>query len=154
MIDSLLCIGLPLLQVVACTFPVLYSSHVHPLNLFPDYVVQGHRFNIFEDIGCYPATVNTIPTIFLLEIWPIVIGLVSGTYCGTSCSILCCCISSYSVSSLLPHCSHETPGPVQSILVNQQGYLPEPLHASHDASFYRHHVHCATRHLCSHPERR
>ncbi|KAF9236186.1 STE3-like pheromone receptor [Melanogaster broomeanus] len=26
-----------------------------------EYIVQGHRFDIFEQIGCYPHTVNTLP---------------------------------------------------------------------------------------------
>lgn len=46
--------------------------------------MQGHRFDIFEDIGCFPALFNTIPTFFINGIWPIVIGLISASYCGKS----------------------------------------------------------------------
>lgn len=49
----------------------------------PEFVVQGHRYDIFEDIGCFPALVNSLPTYFLSGIWPIPIGLISAVYCGT-----------------------------------------------------------------------
>lgn len=44
------------------------------------YVVQGHRFNIFEDIGCYPFSYNTPLTFVLLDGPPTVISIVSGIY--------------------------------------------------------------------------
>ena len=45
-----------------------------------EYIPQGHRFNIFEDIGCYPATYDT-PVAYVL-VWcpPVAIGLVSAVY--------------------------------------------------------------------------
>lgn len=48
------------------------------------YIVQGHRFNVFENLGCYPAIYNTLPTYFLVYMWPILIGLVSSVYCSKS----------------------------------------------------------------------
>uniref|UniRef100_A0A8H7Y347 Pheromone receptor n=2 Tax=Psilocybe cubensis TaxID=181762 RepID=A0A8H7Y347_PSICU len=45
------------------------------------YIVQGHRFNIFEEVGCYPFTYNTPPAYFLVYMVPIPIGLTSGAYC-------------------------------------------------------------------------
>ncbi|KAJ7790722.1 fungal pheromone STE3G-protein-coupled receptor, partial [Mycena leptocephala] len=66
LIDSLIC-GL---------FPAVYIAL--------QYIVQGHRFNIFEDIGCYPDLYNTLPTYFISSMWPLVIGLVSGVYCVLS----------------------------------------------------------------------
>lgn len=48
------------------------------------YVVEGHRFDIFEDIGCLPVFYNTIPTIFLIYMWPLVLGLISAVYCTLS----------------------------------------------------------------------
>jgi len=45
------------------------------------YIVQGHRFNIYENIGCYPFTYNVWPTYILVGAWPIAIGLVSAVYC-------------------------------------------------------------------------
>ncbi|KAF8894930.1 pheromone A receptor-domain-containing protein [Gymnopilus junonius] len=44
------------------------------------YIVQGHRFNIFEQVGCYPFTYNTPPAYFLVFMVPLPIGLISGTY--------------------------------------------------------------------------
>jgi pheromone a factor receptor len=43
--------------------------------------VQGHRFDIFEEIGCFPEMYNSWLSVFLVSIWPIVIGLVSLSYC-------------------------------------------------------------------------
>ena len=47
------------------------------------YIVQGHRFDIFEQIGCYPNIVNTLPAYFLVMMWPLIIGVISAVYCGT-----------------------------------------------------------------------
>ncbi|KDR75399.1 hypothetical protein GALMADRAFT_69383 [Galerina marginata CBS 339.88] len=44
------------------------------------YIVQGHRYDIFEDVGCYPFTYNTPPAYFLVYMVPLPIGLLSGTY--------------------------------------------------------------------------
>lgn len=52
------------------------------------YIVQGHRFNIFEVIGCYPAIYNTVPTYFLVYMWPVVVGLISAVYCVLSLRLL------------------------------------------------------------------
>ncbi|KAF6745597.1 Ste3-like pheromone receptor, partial [Ephemerocybe angulata] len=48
------------------------------------YIVQGHRFNIFEDIGCFPFTYNTPPAFVLVHCQPVLIGLVSAVYCALS----------------------------------------------------------------------
>jgi pheromone a factor receptor len=48
------------------------------------YIVQGHRFNIFEDVGCFPFTYNTPPAFVLVHCQPVLIGLVSAVYCGLS----------------------------------------------------------------------
>ncbi|KAJ6629055.1 fungal pheromone STE3G-protein-coupled receptor [Mycena sp. CBHHK59/15] len=66
LVDALIC-GL---------FPVIYTAL--------QYIVQGHRFNIFEDIGCYPDLYNSIPTYFISSIWPVIIGLISAVYCVMS----------------------------------------------------------------------
>ncbi|KIJ20491.1 hypothetical protein PAXINDRAFT_161032 [Paxillus involutus ATCC 200175] len=44
--------------------------------------VQGHRFDIYEQIGCYPATMNTLPAYFLVFMWPLLVGLISMVYAG------------------------------------------------------------------------
>jgi pheromone a factor receptor len=45
-----------------------------------EYIAQGHRFNIFEEIGCYPFTYNTPVAFALVSAPPIAIGVVSATY--------------------------------------------------------------------------
>ncbi|KIM66578.1 hypothetical protein SCLCIDRAFT_1211347 [Scleroderma citrinum Foug A] len=44
------------------------------------YIVQGHRFDILEDLGCYPSIYNTLPAYFLVFMWPVVIGCISFVY--------------------------------------------------------------------------
>ncbi|KAJ7182462.1 pheromone A receptor-domain-containing protein [Mycena crocata] len=62
MVDLAIALGLPLLQL--------------PLQ----YIVQGHRYDILEDIGCYPTTYNTVPAYPLIFLWPNVLNVISGTY--------------------------------------------------------------------------
>ncbi|KAH9856250.1 STE3-domain-containing protein [Lenzites betulinus] len=42
---------------------------------------QGHRFDILEGVGCMEEYPNTYLAYFLYVVWPIPIGLISGTYC-------------------------------------------------------------------------
>ena len=53
---------------------------------FPDtiteYVVQGHRFNLYEGVGCMPALYNTALMYVTTAMWPVVLGLCSAVYCG------------------------------------------------------------------------
>lgn len=53
------------------------------LILLPEFIVQGHRYDIWEDVGCYPNSVNTLAAYPLTLVWPNVICLISGTYCST-----------------------------------------------------------------------
>nr|AAR99648.1 7-transmembrane pheromone receptor Bar3 [Schizophyllum commune] len=61
-IDALICV----------LFPLVYIAM--------QYIVQGHRFNILENVGCYPAVFNTPVTYVVSYIWPVLIGMVSATY--------------------------------------------------------------------------
>ncbi|KAL1741337.1 pheromone A receptor-domain-containing protein [Schizophyllum fasciatum] len=61
-IDALICV----------LFPMVYIAM--------QYIVQGHRFNILENIGCYPAVFNTGVTYVVSYVWPIIIGIISATY--------------------------------------------------------------------------
>ena len=60
----------------------------------PEYIPQGHRFNIFEDVGCFPFTYNTPVGIVLVSVPPILIGCVTAIYAGefipspSDCSLL------------------------------------------------------------------
>lgn len=51
------------------------------IQLIFQYFCQGHRFDIYEQIGCFPATYNTPLAFAFVYSWPIVIGLISGVYC-------------------------------------------------------------------------
>ncbi|TRM58341.1 pheromone A receptor-domain-containing protein [Schizophyllum amplum] len=62
MVDSLICVLFPILYIVL------------------QIVVQGHRFNILENIGCFPAIVNTPLTYPITFMWPVLVGFVSAIY--------------------------------------------------------------------------
>lgn len=62
MIDLLIGLGLPILQMVL------------------QYIPQGHRFDIFEDVGCFPFTYRTWVGLVIGSLPPIFIGLVSAVY--------------------------------------------------------------------------
>ena len=47
-----------------------------------DYIVQGHRYNIIENVGCTPDIYNTVPAYPLVFIWPVVLGFVTFVYAG------------------------------------------------------------------------
>ncbi|KAJ7020815.1 pheromone A receptor-domain-containing protein [Mycena alexandri] len=66
LIDLAIGLGLPLLQI--------------PLQ----YIVQGHRYNIFEDVGCLGETYETPVAIVLFHLPPILVGCVSAVYCVLS----------------------------------------------------------------------
>ena len=62
---------------------VLACDSCAPANPRIAYIVQGHRFDLFEQVGCYPHVVNMLPSYFLVVMWPIIIGVISAIYCGT-----------------------------------------------------------------------
>lgn len=62
LIDLAIGLGIPLLQMILAI------------------VIQGHRFDIYEDVGCVPEYFVTWVYIVLVGCWPIVIGLVSAGY--------------------------------------------------------------------------
>ncbi|KAL1689483.1 STE3-like pheromone receptor, partial [Schizophyllum commune] len=58
-IDLAIAIGIPVLVMIL---------HV---------VVQPHRFDILEDVGCYAVVYITMPAYFLFFMWPLVLGTIS-----------------------------------------------------------------------------
>ncbi|KAF9261048.1 STE3-like pheromone receptor [Marasmius fiardii PR-910] len=62
LIDLCIAVGIPII-VVALHF-----------------IVQGHRFDIFEGLGCVPTTYNTLPAYFLYFMWPLFLGTISLVY--------------------------------------------------------------------------
>ncbi|KAJ6498430.1 Rcb2.42 [Mycena vitilis] len=63
-LDFTLCFGLPIIIMV-----------LH-------YIVQGHRFDIFEDFGCRPAIYISLASLFLVDLPPIVAALLALVYCA------------------------------------------------------------------------
>jgi pheromone a factor receptor len=54
------------------------------LTLCPAYITQGHRFDVFEQFGCMPNVYNSVFAFLFIWVPPLIIGLVSGVYCGES----------------------------------------------------------------------
>lgn len=52
------------------------------------YTTQGHRYDIYEDIGCFPNIYSTWVAVLVVYLAPIVIGLVSLVYCTLSIKAL------------------------------------------------------------------
>jgi pheromone a factor receptor len=51
----------------------------------PEYIVQGHRYNIFEDVGCLGETFEILVAIVLFHLPPpLLVGCVSAVYCVLS----------------------------------------------------------------------
>ncbi|RDX44930.1 STE3-domain-containing protein [Lentinus brumalis] len=63
MIDTLICVLFPILVVAL------------------SYIVQGHRYNVLEQLGCLPALYNTLLTYFLVNWWPLVFSILASVYC-------------------------------------------------------------------------
>ena len=81
MVDLAIGVGLPVLvMILRMLLYFLSQPYTFPDEDFADYIIQGHRFNIFEDVGCFPATYYTWPIYPILYLPPIIIGLFSGTY--------------------------------------------------------------------------
>jgi pheromone a factor receptor len=52
------------------------------------YVVQGRRFLIWEGYGCEFAGSSTIPSYFILCLWPLLLSAISAIYGGTCSSVI------------------------------------------------------------------
>ena len=62
--DLAMCLGLPVWMV---------ATH---------YIVQPSRYYLLATTGCTPTMDNSLPTVFLLFIWPPILSLVSAFYAG------------------------------------------------------------------------
>lgn len=139
---------------IAAGFPFLVMSlrtSLLSVDLFPpahrsvDYIFQGHRFDIYEDFGCYPAIFNTPPTYFLYLMWPLVLGVVSFGYSGAFKEIICTEMITYHVHS---HDSSILLVAARSIYATngfQLLFECQPLLPSLGTRFGRHDVHGSSR---------
>jgi len=80
-IDLLIGLGIPILQILARTYTYPSSLARWLSGYCVDIIVSGHRFNLLEDFGPYPSVVLMTPSIPLWFLWPLVIGIVSLFYC-------------------------------------------------------------------------
>ncbi|KAF9468427.1 pheromone receptor [Collybia nuda] len=62
MVDLAIGLGIPIMEMIL------------------QYIPQGHRFNIFGEVGCFPFTYNTPVAVVIVMVPPIVIGLISAVY--------------------------------------------------------------------------
>jgi pheromone a factor receptor len=83
--DLAIVIGIPVLAMTLRMFSNIFFHTSWPTLLSSDYVVQGHRFNIVEEVGCYPDVYSTPLAFVLVFSWPILLGCVSFFYAGKFC---------------------------------------------------------------------
>jgi len=84
MFDFGFCWGVPVIFMALRKSSVL-SSPTMAEGLFHilDYIVQGHRYNVVQYIGCQPATYVSIPGIFIVWVPPLILSVGSSVYAGT-----------------------------------------------------------------------
>ena len=80
MVDLAIGLGIPVLEMILRTWLHYVLCYFCVLISLLDYIPQGHRYNIFEDIGCLPSTYNTWVAYVLVYCVPIAIGCVSAVY--------------------------------------------------------------------------
>jgi pheromone a factor receptor len=78
--DLLMCWGIPVVYMALRT--VLFHASFLNLILQIDYVVQGHRFDIVEDFGCRPSIFNSIQSILLIWLPPLLVVMLTLIYAG------------------------------------------------------------------------
>jgi len=85
LVDICIAAGIPTVIMVLRTLVFnLVNISSNPRVPHVDYIVQGHRFDILEDVGCYPVVYNTLPAYFIYFMWPIVLGAISFCFSGSS----------------------------------------------------------------------
>ncbi|KAF8486997.1 STE3-domain-containing protein [Russula ochroleuca] len=57
------------------------------LQMILEIIVEGHRFDIFEEIGCYPDIYNVTLAYPITIIWPTVISIITVVYCSLNICI-------------------------------------------------------------------
>ena len=79
--DLGMCYGLPIIIMALRTSSFCFCVSSPSLTTYmPDYVVQGHRFDILEYVGCLPATYFSIPGVFIIWVPPLVLSLLTAIY--------------------------------------------------------------------------
>lgn len=85
-IEALICFGFPILFMALRMCNLLFESHA--FMSCPDYVVQGHRFDLIEDFGCQPAVYDSVVALCLIYLPPLLISVTSLSFAGQHPSLL------------------------------------------------------------------
>jgi pheromone a factor receptor len=82
--EVVICFGLPFVFLGLRGHLVLFlcARAYHLLCLLSDYIVQDHRFDIIEDLGCQPTVYASIPAIFILWFPQLLFSVVTMIYAG------------------------------------------------------------------------
>ena len=80
-VDLAIGVGLPILGMILREYYRIDSGRIIA-DLLEDIVVERESFILFEEVGCFPFTWNTALAYPLFLVWPIIIGLVSASYCS------------------------------------------------------------------------
>ena len=84
MFDFGFCWGVPVVFMTLRKSSVVYSPMVaEGFTHIPDYIVQGHRYNIVQYIGCQPTIYVSIPGIFIIWVPPLLLSIAGSVYAGT-----------------------------------------------------------------------
>lgn len=109
---------------------------------FLDYIIQGHRFDILEDIGCYPVVYNTLPSYFLYFMWPVALGIVSFFYSGTFSTYLRVFLGIQLLSRSYTTWLLDASSAIRPTCVFKLFHEHESLHQAYELIYHRHDVHC------------
>lgn len=94
--ESVLCFGVPLVFMALRKRITSRYPHIDTYDL-TDYIVQGHRFDIFETTGCQAALYISVPAVMLMYFPPLFFSLITLIYAGM---LLCSYAPSYSLIPL------------------------------------------------------
>lgn len=79
-IDLCIGVGVPILIGVGRKQHTLASLLSFTHSSSTDGIVQGHRYDVYEDIGCWTTTYNVTLAYPLYFIWPLVLSIISCVY--------------------------------------------------------------------------
>ena len=78
------CWGIPMIFMALRELPGLSSQNsAEESTCLLDYLVQGHRYNIVQHMGCQSATYISTPVIFIMWLPPLFLCLGTLAYAGT-----------------------------------------------------------------------
>jgi hypothetical protein len=78
-----------------------WSLSIFCFNGFTELIVEGHRFDIYEEVGCYPDIYNTPPSLVIMQIWPFTIMTATAVYsCVLGSLDLSCSYTAHHISGL------------------------------------------------------